>query len=496
MADLVWVYENEKLPHVHGRRNHIVNTILLTPNRGQAAKTWKLSTVRYMENQFAPIKSTPKNLLKLIKDITDPKILENIEQSLQEQLVAQDNKKFNLVTNASSLDQALVDLKAAMVEGQTADGRKFIEAFDGLLTVIDNEVPTIQMWGEIISHPENGIILNPNDIVAIAELKQLMSKYLDSISATGTLGIADEVAQALFNVISKIVSENYYTGIQQIEKNVEFKVTEVFKAVKLTPGPQDVKMIGAQGEKIDSTDPITSGRIEQTADSIVKKHVKVTYDGNKYTFDLMFPATMKYYIRDKVNWVHLSQYSGKNSILMDSLYDMYGSNWSPEMAYAIYNALAFSWSSEYKNDSADKNFRIIKHDLILRTAYIYLAGSRKSLGERIFIYNKQAYPIINILQAIIDKEMDREDIFNRFNTDKYFDIEITHAGDANKWVPAEGDPANVLTPNRKAATQRIHNVLDACNTAKTRGKLKTSVLTENILKEYIKFVPGVKVDIT
>lgn len=504
MADLIWKYGNKELPHIHAKREHVDNTILLAPSYGQGAKTNKLlSKEFYIKNQFAPTKSSSKDLLRLINDITDPSILEKIEQSLQEQLAEQDNKKFELVSNATDLDQALKNLKTVMRRSQVADGKKFIEAFDGLMSLIDKDVPSIQLWSSIINHPEDGVVVNSHDIVAIDELRQAMRKYLDSISATGSLGIAKEAALALFNVISSIISENYYTGIQQIEKNAEFTVSEAFKAVKANPGPSDVLKTGTQtGDRIESTDLITIGRLEKAADSIAKKHVKVAYGNEKYTFEVTVPTSMKYYVRQNTRWVHLSQYSGKNSILMDSLHDIYGSNWDAETQYAIYNALAFSHSSR-RNDVIEKNFKIIKHDLIMRTAYIYLAGSKKSLGQRVFIYNSRAYPVINILQAIIDKESNTEDVFQRSNKDKYFDIEISGVGDKiNRWIDTRGNAIDVarsdtknLVPNRAKATRRIENVIAACDVAQTRGKVKTSVLSEKILKEYIKFVPGIKIDI-
>lgn len=262
-------------------------------------------------------------------------------------------------------------------------------------------------------------------------------------------------------------------------------------------------LTGAQAEKVRSLEPITSGKMQKVQDTTIKKDYILTTvssvgDETKYTIQMTVPASVKYYV-GRQDWVHLSQYSGKNSILMDSLHEIYGATWDDETAYAIYNALVFSWAPESKGDGPDKNYRIIRHDLILRTAYVYLAGSQVGNEVKVFIHNNKVYPILGILKAIYDKEINTTDVFNTTKADRYFDIYISHGGDANKWIPAPNDGntrAAKYTPNKGAATIRIKRAMDACTKLLTRASIKVSLLDQATIMQYLPFTPSIKVDLS
>lgn len=507
MADLVWQYAGESMPHIHGRRNHIDQSILLTAQseRAKAAKTWKISTDMYLKNQFANTPSNSQEMTRLINDITDPQLLEQVELALQVEWAKKLQESENAVINRANLDEALKAIAVSMRKDNRADKQNFINAFDNLLSIIDSQSKSIALWNTMSKNKKGGLVLNPDDIVAIAQLKKLMNKYLPALKSKSKSrqALSSEIGTSLFNNISSIVSENFAAGIVETINQASKTVEDVFKSVNgITIKQGNTTLTGAQPSTIESLDPITNKKIEKSIDVSTTKHVKISVEQNDkedtYSIDMTFPASVKYYV-SKDDWIHLSQYSGKNSILLDSLHDIYGANWDDETAYAIYNALAFSWAPELKGDAADKNYRIIRHDLILRTAYTYLAGSKKTMEGRAFYYNNRVYPILGILKAIYDKEINTTNIFNTSKSERYFDIYISHGGNANEWIPAPSDvgkPSRKYTPDKGAATVRIKKVLTACSRLLTRGSLKASILDEQMILPYLAYSPSIKIDIT
>jgi len=72
--------------------------------------------------------------------------------------------------------------------------------------------------------------------------------------------------------------------------------------------------------------------------------------------------------------LHLTSYSGANSFLMDVLPSLYIDNGEGKLDYQLYNTLAISYGQSKASGVLDKNFRIIRSDLVAEFAEKYMIG--------------------------------------------------------------------------------------------------------------------------
>lgn len=375
---------------------------------------------------------------------------------------------------------------------------EFLAYLDELLLIVDGEKSGIGAWKGLKTSKKKPQFLSMEDITLLKRAQSLLAPYLgrDVKSKDIPLGTVNALTTDVSEYMSAAIAYACKFGIEECDE----LLSNPSMLKKLTK--ENVRFTGAEIKKGDLEDKVFSGIKSKAADSI--QRTKVSYNKTfksktkgeseinvDFAFDLGL-STKAYVSAQDKHSIKMVSYSGKNSPLLPMLSSIYGARWQRDerKSYTIYNALAFKYE-EGREDIVARNYRIIRSDLIGAFAENYLVGVDSSVTQSLLVYNYTAYPIIGIIDAIVD-EMNKAKKDNRAYgsiSNDLFSIRLnTTAAYANKWLDQETDP-----PDTHLACKRIRKVMAAVAKMQTYGQINYRVLEAPEMRKYFKPSNGVRI---
>ena len=193
------------------------------------------------------------------------------------------------------------------------------------------------------------------------------------------------------------------------------------------------------------------------------------------TFSYTPTASVKTYM-SKSSYFSMTSYSGKNSLVLPKLHELYGTGEAE--TYRYYNALAWTQDMAKQNEIVDKNFRIIRKDFIMELAEKYLAGYSGATQQSLFIFNGYAVPVLSIINQIIIEASNPKSnsYYGSSSANDSFSIVFDKSSLNKIWNETNGDKNN-----SQSKYNRLKSMDLAIRGMKTQGKLNVTNAVKNII---------------
>lgn len=484
MADFVFSYGGNKEPNIHYHTNHY-QTKDLTLLASRIPTPWTLES-RYLKTMQAQLASTSSGVdgtaLEGIALGQMPELEGVIEQELADYYnTAADTKK------GQELQQKAYDIREAIASAYKS--KKVDERIDELANAImnlrqlfNNSPDTTGLlnlitgasegtkrlaWKKQFNASEGGNAINTTvrDILNVKGLIQSARKIWNSIPSKPKKGkhVVDNPPPD-----PKVSFANRMASIMQVP-------TEALTALMpfIVYGTVDDEVIEALKKSLVGRKPSSytfkgnqsylgaMNNLKAADYAIGPYHFmhKFSWQKNKASVDVNTSyVSVKYYVTPNAP-LRLVSTSASNSVIMKTLHNIYGD--TDESNYHIYNSLVIS---NVTNKSIERNFNIIRSNLINEHAEKFIAGFDPNITQRLLIVNFKAYPVLSIIQEIVKEasEKAREGIYGEKDSD-LFTI-VLDGKRENVWVGTEFNPADKMI--------RIKRTKEKIDKLEARGEIR------------------------
>lgn len=474
MANYIFKYKDQSMPNIHGHVENYEGGVLKPYSKKSHFKNIKSRYLAMMRKQL--IEQNKSNLTqKEYLEALDLVQFEKIEQSIEQQIVASYNNKVNQLSGATgSFENAKNRLRQALQSKQNKEDA--IRALSQMLSVFITHKNEDAIYN-IIKNSKNPIEdLGVEDVVNVRNFLAMIDQVFEQNK---------DFSIQWFNQALTFPTEALASYIDAYAEDISDK--EILELIKKS-------MTGTSSSKVQATLTDKNGQIKNLNKTIQTKSADIKLKNINFQEDLILNdsgvlikldltvntyATVKHYSSSS-GALGLTSYSGKNSLVIPALKQIYGG--SSLADYRIYNTLAFSQKEEEKKPELDKNFRIIRQDMITLFAEKYLIGFDTDLAQRIFIFNNVAYPVLSIIDAVIEnaknqlRDSDRN--FGSLRKGDAFSISFSNAQEIqNEYIGKEN--------SLELKTERIQKVKKSIDQLSSQGQLNRKFLLEQVKKRQI-----------
>lgn len=415
----------------------------------------------------------------------DPSGVAKMFQDIQDGYTAKYNDISSKIIKGSDINNVIAQLYANRDLSNAEQKETFLEYLNQLIKVIDNNKKGFDTWQDIANYDNKNKIqfLSASDISFATKAAELLKPYMNTKLTDGTINsIIENATEYLPEAIGQAIEQ----GIKVTDKAL-LSMLPKNKVTKRQTKKGEIA-VGFTGAQMMQSDIAGYENIKsKAADSYHLSNVALDTSfmglgaGNsKIDVEMTIAVSTKQRSSNSSdNYLKLVSYSGSNSILKAALNEIWpGYEYSQEQSYAIYNGLAFKYNKGKDTDAPSQYYRIIRTNLIQVAAEKYLVGVRSNMAQQVLVYNGVAYPMLSIVEAIIDEAKNEKDFYGSTQNKKsFFSVRLdTTAAYANQWEA----PKRVSIP---AAMKRAERARKAINRIRTYGQLNRKMLED---KDFVK----------
>lgn len=481
MATYIFNYKNQSYPNIHGHSENYEGKILKPYSNKSNFNNIKSRYLATMKSQLEKQQTdlTQRQYLEAL-DIAE---FEKLETLIEQQIVQNYNEKVSQLSSVtSSFENARINLRTALIEG--VDKQAALDALNDLLLVFYSHKREDAIYQTIKNSKTPITDLEASDLANVKGFLAMIEAIFDNNQSFSPQWFS----QAMTTPTEALASYLDIYGENEADK-------EVLRMVKkLLKGTQSVKVTGnfidKQGNLKDLGKSVETKSADIKMQNITfKEAIGLNSQGVKVNFDLTVEsyASVKYYTSQH-GALNLTSYTGRNSIVMPTLLQIYGN--TPLTQYRLYNTLAFSKEETHSQD-LDTNFRIIRQDMITLFAEKYIVGFDTGLAQRVLIFNNVAYPVLSIINEIIENakkqvsKAGKKDFYGSLRNGSIFSISFSNAQNIqNDYIGKEQEPSNLLK------LERVAKVKKEIDGLASQGQLSRNALISMVKS---KKIPGVKI---
>ena len=479
MATYVFSYKNQSYPNIHGHSENYEGKTLKPYSNKSSFNNIKSRYLAMMKSQLEKQQTdiTQRQYLEAL-DLAE---FEKLETLIEQQIVQNYNEKVSqLSTIISNFENARKNLRTALIDG--TDKQAALTALNNLLLVFYSHKQEDAIYQTVKNSKVPITDLEASDLANVKGFLAMIEAIFDNNQKFSPQWFS----QAMTAPTESLASYLDVYGENEADKEVLRMVKESLK------GTQSVKVTGSFIDKQGNLKDLGKSVETKSADIKMrninfKETIGLNSQGVKINFDLTVDsyASVKYYTSQH-GALNLTSYAGKNSIVIPTLLQIYGN--TPLTKYRLYNTLAFSKEETHSQD-LDTNFRIIRQDMITLFAEKYIVGFDTGLAQRVLIFNNTAYPILSIINEIIENakkqisQNGKNDPYGSLRNGSIFSISFSNAQNIqNEYIGEE--PSNLLK------LERIARVKKEIDSLASQGQLSRNALV-SMVKD--KKIPGVKI---
>lgn len=460
MADFVFEFPKRNFAdvNIHGHAEHFSGTLPWDSSKAQSK--FKNIKSRYLGMVRAQLIAANPNDAAFIKALKLSKF-EGLEAEFEAALVNNYNS-FAASLGAGGFTNLSGALGKAMGKGD-AQGMinalsSLIDTFkmnvnamslikaangEGTMTPIEATFAEVTGVGKLVSYVTS--VMNGNRDFDFRTLSNYLTQPSEALAALIDATMEDAADEAVMDVLGKMSQGMIGTRSKDLNYNFKGKQRKV-----------RTKAADVQGQYLSYSEIVN--RNGNTGVTVMPNLTFTPY------------YSVKSYRQRGNPLLEMASYSGWNSLIVDTLHMIYGS--SPEIDYVIYNTLAFN--SIGTSGALDKNYRIMRSDIIAEMAEKYIIGFSTTRAQQVLIFNYRAYPMLTIISAIADDaastvaSSDRG--YGSLSSGDIFSVSFTEAGNPFKVGK------NSTRDNPFFKMQRIQEVKAKINGLYSQGRISTKNL--------------------
>ena len=480
MATYVFSYKNQSYPNIHGHSENYEGKTLKPYSNKSSFNNIKSRYLAMMKSQ----------LEKQQTDITQRQYLEaldlaefaKLESLIENQIVENYNTQVSkLSTVTSNFENARKNLRTALIRG--TDKEAALTALKDLLLVFYSHKKEDAIYQTIKNSKTPITNLEASDLANVKGFLAMIEAIFDNNQKFSLQWFN----QAMTAPTESLASYLDVYGEDEADKTVLRMVQDSLKGTKSTKVTGS--FIGKDGNLKDlGRSIITKSADIQMKNVKFKEAIKLNAQGVQINFDLTVDsyASVKYYTSAH-GALNLTSYTGKNSLVMPTLLQIYGNTLLTQ--YRLYNTLAFAKAKTHNQD-LDTNFRIIRQDMITLFAEKYIVGFDTGLAQRILIFNNMAYPVLSIINEIVENAVKQTkgkntDPYGSLRNGSIFSISFSNAQSIQNEYNVDKEPPNLLKK-----LERITRVKKEIDGLASHGQLSRDALISMVKAGKIK---GIKI---
>lgn len=465
--DVVFSYNNKEVVNIHSKAEHYKNIGLLKSKKNPVDEIKNIKT-RYLTMTRSQLQNQNGSDLQNIEEILELTDVEKLEKQLSEDYAKNYNQMINQPKNQTNIKnyQQIINDFAGYVKDDNK--KEALNSLDQLLQLFGSNLKELKMLNEITKQQkEYEHIAELNELLRfdhfLAQLNDKNKSRRTSIKYfTSNITPVSEFAPVIAEQTQNWADQ---TVLKQIKERGQMIGEKQGRATIVFENGQKKELT-----RLKASDSYVNGQHVTYHTNIFPKDNQLTIKHELIFDNIINYLTIKNYRSEKNEALKMVSFSKKNSFIKEALAQLYNLNNNNER-YKIYNGLAFKKGEVIKDGQLEQNFRIIRRDIAINFAEMFLVGADKNQAPRILIYNFKAIPIISIIEAIInniDKMLRNNKDSASLSQGAFFSVAFTKT-DINHW---EGGAKR----SNKYKLQRIEKAIKGIDQMKMQGELKATTL--------------------
>lgn len=381
---------------------------------------------------------------------------EQLEKQLEATIVERYNNATGYNQIGGDIGKQYFDI-VQRIEKTLQEGKSALNEYNELIALFKRFGYSVEQIQQINDTQQGNMSVSLNDLINIQKLCNFVQSKPDPKQITNTLNSLLSAPSELLNLIIAIKAE----GVAD---------KEVAKVIK------KLNLLGESAATVEYTFGTEKRKVITKAADIRYKSQNVKWvqslseGGGVIDIQVENYGSVKAYRKQSgsgQNLTNMTSYKNSNAILIPMLKQLYysHSNNLDQTNYQIYNTLAFD-SKNGREPGLDKNYRIMRSDLIVNFVEKFLIGFNDATAQRLIIHNFVAYPTLSILSAIAKEsgeQTSQGDLYG--HNSNIFNVYFGNAQSENTW---EGE-RNILNEDNRL--KRIKKVKAAIEKLQVKGRM-------------------------